>query len=176
MSSNRATQQGVSVPTRTVWTANSMHCRPLLQHQSGERGHRFIDEKFDTPQGHGPTCARSALYQEPACSKPGCDNSPHGGFWLAWDFRNLALNIGVVVSETTSDTMIEAEKRDYEPGGIVSAISERLSSVLSQYSTPRRTGTVVTGRQPGVPAPQLSTSRKSKPERASIFLTKKSAF
>jgi hypothetical protein len=89
----------------------------LLQHESGERGYRFIDEKFDTPQGHGPTCARSALYQEPACSKPGCDNSPLGGFWLAWDFRNLALNIGVVVSETTSDTMIEAEQRDYEPGG-----------------------------------------------------------
>lgn len=33
-------------------------CRPLLAHASGERGYRFIAEKFDTFEGYGPTCVR----------------------------------------------------------------------------------------------------------------------
>ena len=33
-------------------------CRPLLAHASGERGYRFIAEKFDTFDGYGPTCVR----------------------------------------------------------------------------------------------------------------------
>jgi hypothetical protein len=33
-------------------------CRPLLAHPSGERGYRFIAEKFDTVDGYGPTCVR----------------------------------------------------------------------------------------------------------------------
>ena len=33
-------------------------CRPLLAHASGERGYRFIAEKFDAFEGYGPTCVR----------------------------------------------------------------------------------------------------------------------
>jgi hypothetical protein len=33
-------------------------CRPLLKHASGERGYRYIAEKFDTADGFGPTCVR----------------------------------------------------------------------------------------------------------------------
>jgi hypothetical protein len=33
-------------------------CRPLLGHSSGKRGYRIIAEKFDTVDGHGPTCVR----------------------------------------------------------------------------------------------------------------------
>lgn len=33
-------------------------CRPLLAHASGERGYRFIADKFDAFDGYGPTCVR----------------------------------------------------------------------------------------------------------------------
>ncbi len=38
--------------------ALALHCRPLLEHASGERGFRHIATKFDTFEGHGPTCVR----------------------------------------------------------------------------------------------------------------------
>ncbi len=34
-------------------------CRPLLEHDSGEKGYKFIDKKFDKLDGFGPTCVRS---------------------------------------------------------------------------------------------------------------------
>jgi len=34
-------------------------CQPLLQHPSGKEGYGFINEKFDTADGHGPTCVRN---------------------------------------------------------------------------------------------------------------------
>ena len=34
-------------------------CRPLLEHASGAKGYEFIDKKFDTPDGHGPTCVKN---------------------------------------------------------------------------------------------------------------------
>lgn len=33
-------------------------CRAILGHTSGEQGYRYIDEKFDTADGYGPTCVR----------------------------------------------------------------------------------------------------------------------
>jgi len=33
-------------------------CKPLLEHQSGAQGYRFIGEKFDALQGYGPTSVR----------------------------------------------------------------------------------------------------------------------
>jgi hypothetical protein len=33
-------------------------CRPLLEHASGERGYRYIAEKFETADAYGPTCVR----------------------------------------------------------------------------------------------------------------------
>ena len=33
-------------------------CRPLLEHESGAAGYRFISGKFDTVDGYGPTCVR----------------------------------------------------------------------------------------------------------------------
>lgn len=33
-------------------------CRPVLEHQSGEAGYRFIAGKFDTAEGYGPTSVR----------------------------------------------------------------------------------------------------------------------
>lgn len=33
-------------------------CRPLLERESGARGYRYVAEKFDTPDGFGPTCVR----------------------------------------------------------------------------------------------------------------------
>ncbi|HEY1965284.1 MAG TPA: nucleotidyl transferase AbiEii/AbiGii toxin family protein [Acidobacteriaceae bacterium] len=33
-------------------------CRPLLEHESGALGYRYIAEKFDTVGGHGPACVR----------------------------------------------------------------------------------------------------------------------
>ena len=38
--------------------ALAKECRPLLAHASGERGFRYIAEKFDTLDGHGPSCVR----------------------------------------------------------------------------------------------------------------------
>ena len=34
-------------------------CRPLLDHASGATGYGFINEKFYTPEGHGPICVRN---------------------------------------------------------------------------------------------------------------------
>jgi len=33
-------------------------CRPLLEHTGGREGYQYIDEKFDTVDGYGPTCVR----------------------------------------------------------------------------------------------------------------------
>lgn len=33
-------------------------CRPLLEHASGADGYHYIAEKFDKPDGYGPTCVR----------------------------------------------------------------------------------------------------------------------
>lgn len=33
-------------------------CQPVLQYASGKKGFRFINEKFDVPDGYGPTCVR----------------------------------------------------------------------------------------------------------------------
>jgi hypothetical protein len=33
-------------------------CRPLLEHKSGAQGYGFVNEKFDTEDGFGPTCVR----------------------------------------------------------------------------------------------------------------------
>jgi hypothetical protein len=33
-------------------------CRPLLEHASGAEGYRLVAEKFDTVDGHGPSCVR----------------------------------------------------------------------------------------------------------------------
>jgi len=33
-------------------------CRPLLEHKSGAQGYGFVNEKFDTEGGFGPTCVR----------------------------------------------------------------------------------------------------------------------
>lgn len=38
--------------------ALAQECRPLLGHESGERGFRYIADKFDTFEGYGPTCVR----------------------------------------------------------------------------------------------------------------------
>jgi hypothetical protein len=38
--------------------ALARECQPLLVHPSGERGFRYIAEKFDTFEGYGPTCVR----------------------------------------------------------------------------------------------------------------------
>ena len=38
--------------------ALARECRLLLGHASGERGFRYIAEKFDTFEGYGPTCVR----------------------------------------------------------------------------------------------------------------------
>jgi hypothetical protein len=40
-------------------TALAEDCRPLLEHASGAQGYGVINEKFDTPNGHGPTCVRN---------------------------------------------------------------------------------------------------------------------
>jgi hypothetical protein len=34
-------------------------CRPLLTHPSGLRGYEYVNEKFDTPNGYGPTCVKN---------------------------------------------------------------------------------------------------------------------
>lgn len=34
-------------------------CRPLLEYASGAKGYEFIDKKFDTRDGHGPTCVKN---------------------------------------------------------------------------------------------------------------------
>ena len=36
----------------------SEDCRPLLEHRSGAQGYGFVNEKFDTLDGFGPTCVR----------------------------------------------------------------------------------------------------------------------
>lgn len=33
-------------------------CKPLLEHQSGAQGYKFISDKFDDPEGYGPTSVR----------------------------------------------------------------------------------------------------------------------
>ena len=33
-------------------------CRPLLDHAAGVAGYRFINDKFETADSHGPTCVR----------------------------------------------------------------------------------------------------------------------
>jgi hypothetical protein len=33
-------------------------CRPLMKHDSGAQGFTYVAEKFDTPDGFGPTCVR----------------------------------------------------------------------------------------------------------------------
>lgn len=33
-------------------------CRPLLDRKSGAQGYAFVNEKFDTVEGYGPTCVR----------------------------------------------------------------------------------------------------------------------
>jgi hypothetical protein len=33
-------------------------CRPVLGYPSGEQGYAYLAEKFDTPEGYGPTCVR----------------------------------------------------------------------------------------------------------------------
>jgi hypothetical protein len=33
-------------------------CWPLLEHASGAKGYNSINEKFDVPEGYGPTCVR----------------------------------------------------------------------------------------------------------------------
>jgi hypothetical protein len=38
--------------------ALAQECRQLLAHASGESGFRHIADKFDTFEGHGPTCVR----------------------------------------------------------------------------------------------------------------------
>lgn len=38
--------------------ALAQECRPLLGHASGERGFQHIADKFDSFEGHGPTCVR----------------------------------------------------------------------------------------------------------------------
>ena len=38
--------------------ALALECLPLLELPSGERGFRHIAEKFDTVDGHGPTCVK----------------------------------------------------------------------------------------------------------------------
>lgn len=38
--------------------ALASECRPLLAHQSGELGFRYLAEKFDTFDAYGPTCVR----------------------------------------------------------------------------------------------------------------------
>ena len=36
-------------------------CRPLLAHDSGTAGFKFIEAKFDTPDGYGPSCVRKFI-------------------------------------------------------------------------------------------------------------------
>ena len=36
-------------------------CRPVLDHASGMDGYRIIADKFDTPDGFGPTCVRRSV-------------------------------------------------------------------------------------------------------------------
>jgi Nucleotidyl transferase AbiEii toxin, Type IV TA system len=33
-------------------------CRPVLDHESGKLGYSYIGEKFNEPDGYGPTCVR----------------------------------------------------------------------------------------------------------------------
>ena len=33
-------------------------CRPLLERKSGAKGYAFVNAKFDTIEGFGPTCVR----------------------------------------------------------------------------------------------------------------------
>jgi hypothetical protein len=34
-------------------------CRPLLEYPSGAKGYSFINEKFNAPDGYGPTCVKN---------------------------------------------------------------------------------------------------------------------
>jgi hypothetical protein len=36
-------------------------CRPVAEHESGLQGFRVIVQKFDSPDGHGPTCVRNFI-------------------------------------------------------------------------------------------------------------------
>ncbi|EJL79884.1 hypothetical protein PMI15_03968 [Polaromonas sp. CF318] len=38
-------------------------CRPLLDHGSGAAGFKFIEAKFDAPDGYGPTCVRNFVHE-----------------------------------------------------------------------------------------------------------------
>jgi hypothetical protein len=38
--------------------ALAQDCRPLLEHPSGAKGYSFINDKFDSLEGYGPTCVR----------------------------------------------------------------------------------------------------------------------
>lgn len=38
-------------------------CRPLLDQESGAAGFKFIEAKFDTPDGYGPTCVRNFVHE-----------------------------------------------------------------------------------------------------------------
>jgi len=49
--------------------ALARECRPLLGHASGERGFRYIGEKFDTFEGYGPTCVRCNVTRQRALMK-----------------------------------------------------------------------------------------------------------
>jgi hypothetical protein len=44
---------------RTSIAALAEDCRPLLEHPSGAKGYSFINDKFDKPDGYGPTCVRN---------------------------------------------------------------------------------------------------------------------
>lgn len=44
---------------KTGIAALAEDCRPLLEHSSGSNGYSFINEKFDSPDGYGPTCVRN---------------------------------------------------------------------------------------------------------------------
>jgi hypothetical protein len=39
--------------------ALAQDCRPLLEYPSGAKGYGFINEKFDAPDGYGPTCVKN---------------------------------------------------------------------------------------------------------------------
>jgi hypothetical protein len=43
--------------------ALAIACRPILEQESGARGYGFINEKFDTVQGHGPVCVKNFVQE-----------------------------------------------------------------------------------------------------------------
>lgn len=69
-------------------------CQPVLAHESGAQGYRFIAEKFDTIDGYGPTCVRQFVAESRIAGERTADQWQRDAFgqvdaWLrALDLRD----------------------------------------------------------------------------------------